>query len=266
MSNPVFNRDPVFSGRQSPQTLAPPSTIDAQSLEHAYAAPAATPTQAGRMTYDDVIVRTAGLLAIVLGVGAVAWWAANPALLVVGVLGGLVFGLINSFKREPSVPLIALYAAFEGLLLGSVSRYFEALYSGIVLQAVVATLGVFVVVLALFKSGKLRASGRAMRFFSVACLGYLVFCLANLALTWSGVMSGWGLRDVTIAGIPIGIAISILACLLATYSFVIDFEAIRRGVEAGAPRRYAWTGAFGLTVSLVWLYFEILRLLSYLRD
>ncbi|MDR3202033.1 MAG: Bax inhibitor-1/YccA family protein [Bifidobacteriaceae bacterium] len=263
MSNPAFNRSPVFNGTR--QAAAPQSTIDASTLQSMYAAPSATPVQAGRMTYDDVIVRTAGLLGIILAVGA-ATWVLAPQLALVGMIGALVFGLVNAFRREPSVPLILLYAVFEGMLLGGISKFFESAYNGIVLQAIAGTVGVFVAMLLAFRSGKVRASSKGVRFALIAMGGYLVFSLINMALIWSGAMDGWGLRSIEVAGVPIGIFISIFAVLLAAYSFVIDFDAVQRGVESGAPARYAWSGAFGLVVTLVWLYLELLRLLSYLRD
>ena len=96
--------------------------------------------------------------------------------------------------------------------------------------------------------------------------GYFLFSLVNMALVWTGVMPGYGMRSWEIAGIPVGLVVSILAVLLGTYALIIDFDQIKQGVQAGIPRKYAWTGAFGLTVTLVWLYLEFLRILSYLRD
>ncbi|MDR0431981.1 MAG: Bax inhibitor-1/YccA family protein [Bifidobacteriaceae bacterium] len=259
MSNPVFSRNQVFAGTR------PYTEISATTLEQAYQQPAATPYDTGRMTYDDVIVKTAGMLAIVV-VAGVATWMFAPPLMFVGVLGGLVLGLICSFKREPNRALILGYAVFQGMALGGISGFFEAAYSGIILQAVLATLAVFTAVLLLFRSGKVRATPKLTRFVLVAMLGYVIFSIVNLVLVWTHVLPDFGIRSVTVAGIPLGLLISAFAILLGAYSFLIDFEFIKTGVESGAPGRYAWTAAFGLTVTLIWLYLEFLRLLSYLRN
>jgi uncharacterized YccA/Bax inhibitor family protein len=230
-----------------------------------YQQPAATEYHTGRMTYDDVIVKTAALLGLVV-VAGVLTWKFMPQLTFVGILGGLVIGLICAFKREPNRGLIIAYAVLEGMALGGISGIFEAAWSGIILQAVVATLAVFAAVLLLYRSGRIRATPKMTRFVLAAMLGYVIFSVINLALVWTNVLPDYGIRSFTVAGIPIGIAISIFAILLGAYSFLIDFESIRAGVESGAPVRYSWTAAFGLTVTLIWLYLEFLRLLSYFRD
>jgi uncharacterized YccA/Bax inhibitor family protein len=178
-----------------------------------------------------------------------------------------VLGFVNAFKREPSVPLILLYAAFEGLAVGGLSGFFEARWSGIVLQAVLATFAVFGVTLALFASGKVRASKRATKVFLIAIVGYLVFSGINFILMITGaVPNAFGLRGVEIFGIPLGLVIGVLAVLLAAYSLVLDFDAIQKGVKAGAPRKYGWSAAFGLTVTIVWLYLELLRIIAIFRS
>jgi uncharacterized YccA/Bax inhibitor family protein len=266
MSNPVFNQSPAFNGRAA--TLAPESTVTAEQLDAMYASPAAGPAQTGRLTYDDVIVKTAGLLAVVAGTGAASWSLTPqmPWLWIVGAVVGLVLGLVNAFKRQPSPALICVYAAFEGLFVGGISRFYEAWTSGVVIQALAATAAVFVAVLILFANGKVRASGKFTKIFMVAMFGYLLFALINFALVMTGVLPGFGMYQSNIAGIPIALGIGILVVIMAAYSFVLDFDAIKQGVQQGAPRAYAWTAAFGLLVTVVWLYLELLRLLSILRD
>ena len=101
----------------------------------------------------------------------------------------------------------------------------------------------------------------------MATFGYGIFCLINLGLMATGATTGaWGLRSMTIMGIPLGIPLGILAVVLASLFLAIDFESIENGVRNGLPQRYAWAGAFGLVLTIVWLYVEFLRLLSYLRD
>jgi len=137
-------------------------------------------------------------------------------------------------------------------------------------QAVLGTFCVFAVTLALFKSGKVRATPKAMKFFMIAMLGYLVFSLVNLALMMFGVLDNqWGARgmDISIMGIsiPLGVLIGLVAIGLAAFSLIMDFTSIEEGVRAGVDARYSWTAAFGLTVTLIWLYVEILRVLAILR-
>lgn len=281
MSNPVFNSSPVFGARtrrqQAPMAIGTSGAVlaDASTLESMYGAPSATSVDTGRMTYDDVIVKTAGLLAVLVISAAVTWFVA-PELFFVGMIVGLVLGLVNSFKRNPSPLLITLYAVAEGVFLGGISFFVENAFGSqggtqlgldsVVLQALLATGATFVATLLLFTSGRVRVTPKATRFFLVAMVGYGLFSLINLGLMWFGGMPGWGLNsEVSIMGIPLGVFIGIFAVGLAAYSLIMDFDSIKRGVERGVPARMAWTAAFGLVVTLVWLYLEFLRLLAILR-
>jgi uncharacterized YccA/Bax inhibitor family protein len=178
---------------------------------------------------------------------------------------GFVLAMVNTFKKEPSPALVLAYAFFEGVFVGGISMLYAIIFGGsIVPMAVFGTLGVVGVTLALFASGKVRASKRATQIFLVAMVGYVAFSLVNAGLMVFGVTdSMFGLRDgVEIFGIPLGIPLGILVVLLAAYSLVLDFDSVKRGVTAGAPRKYAWTAAFGIMVTVVWLYLEILRLIA----
>jgi uncharacterized YccA/Bax inhibitor family protein len=276
MSNPVFENSPYFSDPKKSRQGAGAGTyqpaVSAQQvaqLEETFAAPPAAPVHTGRLTYDDVIIKTAGLLALVVVSAAVAWFVfpGNVLVMAVGVIGGLVLGLVNAFKREPKPGLIVGYALFEGLFLGGISWIFEANYGGIVLQAVLATFATFAVTLALFTSGKVRVTPKSTRILLIALIGYAVFSLVNVMLMVFGAVDDpWGLRGATIMGIPLGLLIGAVAVFLAAWCLVMDFDAVKRGVEAGVPRKYAWSAAFGITVTLVWLYIEFLRLLAIFRD
>ena len=273
MSNPVFNNSAVFGeprrGRgttvqphsyaQAPYGATAQAGVDAATLEQMYGAPPATSRETGRLTYDDVIVKTAGLFAVLLVTGALTWMFA-PQLFFVGMIVGLVLGLVNAFKKNPSPALIIAYAAAEGVFLGGISFMFESQWQGIVLQAVLATAATFAACLVLFRSGKVRVTPKFTRWLLVAMGGYLVFSLVNLGLVWFGVLDGWGMRNG-----PLGVVIGLVAVGLASASLIVDFDAIKRGVEQGAPAKFAWTAAFGLVVTLVWLYLEFLRLLAILR-
>ena len=236
---------------------------DAQ-LQQMYNQPAAGPADTGRMTFDDVIVKTAACLGVLLVGAAVTMFVSMglaSLLMIVGALGGFVLALVNTFKKQPSPALILAYAGLEGLFLGGLTRVLDTMYPGVGLQAVLGTLSVFTVTLLLFKSGKVRATPKAMKFFMIAIVGYALFSVVNLVMMVTGLTTEpFGLRS----GI-IGIAIGILAIGLAAFSLVMDFTSIEAGVRSGAPQRFSWTAAFGLTVTLVWLYVEIIRLLAILR-
>ncbi len=272
MSNPVFSNSPAFSPkaaqRQASKDAATATAVPiptAAQLDAHLALPDATASQMDRMSYEDTIVKTA-VSFLVLVVGAAVGWA-FPIVLFPALIVGLVLGLVNSFKREPSPALILIYSLAEGALVGAVSAWYNQAYgSGIVPMAVFGTLGVVAVTLALFASGKVRASKRATKIFLVAIVGYLAFSVVNLGLMLFGVTKSMnGLRDVVIPGtsIPLGVPLGILVVIMAAYSLVIDFDFVQRGVQTGQPRRYGWTAAFGIVVTVVWLYLEILRLISY---
>jgi uncharacterized YccA/Bax inhibitor family protein len=255
MANPTFSRNPAFNGRGG----APTQEVTPESLQAMYNAPSATAVDTGRMTYEDTITKTTGLFAVLLVGAAVGWLV--PGLAILGALVGFVLGLVNSFKRSPSVPLIVAYAAFEGLFVGGISAIFEARFPGLAVQAVLATLVVVGVVLALFRSGKIRASAKATKIFMIAMVSYLVFSLVNFGLVAFGVLdSPFGLRS----GV-IGLLIGAAAVLMASYSLVLDFDFIQRAVRSGQPRKLGWQAAFGLMVTVVWLYVEFLRIFAILR-
>jgi uncharacterized YccA/Bax inhibitor family protein len=274
VGSPIFARSDVFGEKASAAGYAPTGAqgqqaqygqqygaTDAATLNTMYGAPSATPVDTGRLTYDDVIVKTGGLLALLVAVGAVTW-VAFPQLFFVGAIVGLVLGLVNAFKREPSPVLIVAYTVAQGVFLGGISSVFEAQWSGIVLQAVLATVCTFGACLWLFRSGRVRVTPRFTRWLLFAMVGYLVFSLVNLVMMFAGVGDGgFGpLREG-----PLGIIVGLVAVGLASASLIVDFDAIQRGVRNGAPKKYAWSAAFGLMVTLIWLYLEFLRLLAILR-
>jgi uncharacterized YccA/Bax inhibitor family protein len=264
-------------GQQAPGQVMDPrngwgtqQNMTDEQLRQMYNQPAAGPADTGRMTFDDVIVKTAACLGVLMAGAAVTLFVSMglaSMLMIVGALGGFVLALVNTFKKQPSPALILTYAGLEGLFLGGLTRILDGLYPGVGLQAVIGTLSVFAVTLLLFKSGKVRATPKAMRFFMIATIGYAVFAIINLVMMWTGAVdSPFGLRtSVEIFGIPLGVFIGLLAIGLAAFSLIMDFTSIEAGVQSGAPQRFSWTAAFGLTVTLVWLYVEIIRLLAILR-
>ena len=257
-NNPVLGRG-FGQGQQyaSWNTAPPPSAGDLQDMYNrpAYAPPARF------MTLDDVVTKTAITLGVVFLTGAVAWIFNLGALAIVGALVGFVLALVISFRQSTSPALILSYAAAEGVFLGAISRVFNDVYPGIAIQAVVGTAGVFAGMLFVYKTGAIRVTPRFTRWLLGAPIGVVVLMLVNLiaSLFTDG---GLGLRD----GGPLAIGFSLLCIGIAAFTFLLDFDMIDKGIKQGAPERFAWYAAFGLTVTLVWLYLEILRLLSYFRE
>lgn len=281
MANPVFDRldkqitkgDYAGFGRGS--AASPQSggggvqdSLNPQQLQDLYNQPAAGPAQMGRVTLDDVIMKTLGLFSIVVLVGAVTWVTVagniglSLPLMLVGMFGGLGVGLVIAFKKTISVPLIVLYAVLEGVVVGAISVVFEQQWPGIVSTAVIATVCTFAGMLLGYKTGLIKVTDKSRRIFGMAIMGYLLFGLVNLVAAFMGVGSGFGIGGTG----PIGIAISVLGVGLASYSLAIDFDSVSRAVNAQLPEKYSWLLAHGFIVTLVWLYLEILRLLARLRE
>ncbi|GAB7040480.1 MULTISPECIES: Bax inhibitor-1/YccA family protein [Catenuloplanes] len=224
----------------------------------------AAPPAVRPMTIDDVVVRTVALLAITALSAAAAWVlipapVALPALIGAAVIG-LVLGLVLSFMRMANPILIGVYAVAEGVFLGLVSRVYESLYDGIVLQATTATFGVFFLMAILYRARVIRATPKFARIMISIMVGLFAVMMINLVFALFGVNTG--LRD----GSPLAIGFSLVCIVVASLSFVLNFAEIEEGARMGLPQKYAWTAAFGILVGLVWLYLEILRLLSFLQD
>lgn len=220
------------------------------------------PIPAGeRLTMNDVMVKTGINLGLVAVGAAVAWYM--PVLMLLGLVGGLVLGLVNSFKKKVSPVLVMAYALMEGLLLGGLSAVVDMRYPGVAIQAVLATLVVAGTTLALFANGKLRATPKLNKIFMIGAIGYMAY--GFISILGAGIF-GSSLNSFSIGGIPLGLVVGLFAVALATYSLLLDFTTTSEAVEAGLPERESWRLAFGLTASLVWLYVEILRVLMYLAS
>ncbi len=266
LNNPAF-RNEAFSSQGA---VAAAQDVSAQQLDEIYNRPSA-PVQGEVMTVENTIQKTVFTFAILLAGAAVGWLTAPavPFLWIGAGLVGFVLALVNIFKKEPSAPLILAYSAAQGVFVGGISAFYEQQFPGIVLQAVIATFVVVGVTLALFASGKIRASKRATKIFLIAMIGYAVFSLVNLGIMIFGGANGnpWGLRgDVEIFGIPLGVVLGVFVVILAAYSLVLDFDFIQKGANNKAPAKYGWTGAFGIMVTVIWLYLELLRMLAIARN
>lgn len=274
MQNPAFRNAAFQNGAQGASTA-----VSTARLQEMYEQPAYQRPDTDSMTIQDALTKSTLSFAILIAGAVIGWIAVSAALqnatstapamgIFIGAgLVALVLGFINVFKREPSPALILFFAAAQGVLVGGISMFYELMEPGIVFQAVLATLVVVGVTLALFASGKIRASKKATKIFLIVMVAYLAFSLINVVLMLTGASDDpWGLRgSVTLFGIPLGVILGLLAVLLGAYSLVLDFDFIQRGVRNGAPRKYGWTAAFGIMVTVVWLYLEILRLIAIAR-
>ncbi|RCV54415.1 Bax inhibitor-1/YccA family protein [Marinitenerispora sediminis] len=220
-----------------------------------------TSADARPMTIDDVVIRTGLVLAVVAAAAVVSFFIPNPVLIFGGMIVALVLGLVISFKQSTNPALIFSYAVAEGLFLGGISRIFEmsagVATGGLVTQAIFGTIFAFGAMLALYAFRIVRVTNTFVKVVSAALIAAVVLLLANLVIGLFNGGVGLGLRE---AG-PLGIIVSLVLILVACATLAIEFRGIEDGIQAGLPHRFAWQCAFGLTVSLVWLYIEILRLL-----
>ena len=220
------------------------------------------------MTLAGTVNKTGILLICVVATAAWSWSrffrastsdAALP--LGIGLVGGSVVAMVTIFKKEWSPITAPLYALLEGLALGGISAMFERRYHGIAIQAVGLTFGTLFVLLMAYQSGVIRVTEKFKLGVVAATGGIAVFYLAQFVLGFFGVhfaaLNGSGL---------LGIGFSVVVVIVAALNLVLDFDFIESGVSAGAPKYMEWYGAFGLIVTLVWLYLEILRLLSKIND
>ncbi len=280
-SNPVFDRIERdakqgyagFDGSRNSGSVQPyPGqqgwTPTPDHLQDMYQRPAAGPVQTGRVTMDDVVMKTLTLFGIVLAGAAFGWIVSdrNPALgqmfWLGGMIGTLILGLVIAFKKTVSVPLILGYAALEGLFVGAVSNFFNDFYGeGLVTTAVVATLATFAGMFLAYKSGLIKVTSKFRRIVTLAIFGYAIFAVVNFIFAMvSDTPFGFGGTG------GLGIAISLFAVGLASLSLALDFDSIDQAIRSGAPQQYSWLLAHGVIVTLVWLYIEFLRLLARMRD
>jgi len=263
-NNPVFGRG-FGSAQQSSWGAAPAQQYGAPAYADPYAAPspyAATTTR--YMTMDDVVTKT-GLSFLVTVLAAAVTWAlpgqAAWGLALPAVLVAFVLGLVIAFKQIANPIATLSYGGLYGVALGAISEAFNDVYPGIVMQALIGTFGVFAGMLVVYKTGAIRVTPKLTRWVIGALVGALVLSLANF-VAYFFMADGLGLR----AGGPIAIGFSLLMIGIAAFMLLLDFDMADEAIRRGAPAKFAWYIAFGLLVTVVWLYMEILRLLSYFRE
>lgn len=225
---------------------------------------------ANAMTLNGTVNKTGFLLLLSVLTAAFAWSKTFTAagelapganiFLIGGALGGFVLALVTTFKKEWSPVTAPLYALLEGFFLGTVSAVYDARFQGIVLQAVLLTFGTLFALLFAYRSGLIRATENFKLGVVAATGGIMLIYLATIGLGFFGIHIPY----IHESGI-IGIGFSLFVVVVAALNLVLDFDFIETGVEAGAPKYMEWYGAFGLMVTLVWLYLEFLRLLAKLQ-
>jgi len=279
-SNPVFRSLPRQQGG-----YAQFGTGTAQMQRGSYQGDPYAPYQEARpsrpLTIDDVVTKTGITLAVLTAAAVVSFFmvASSPALamplMLVGAFGGLALVLVATFgRKQDSPPLVLSYAVLEGLFLGAISfaLTFQVSVGGgrsvnagaMIGEAVLGTLGVFFGMLVVYKTGAIRVTPKFTRMVVAALFGAVFLMLGNFVLALFGVGGGTGLG--LRSGGTLAIIFSLVMIGIAAFSFLIDFDAADQMIRAGAPEKAAWGIALGLTVTLVWLYIEILRLLSYLQN
>jgi uncharacterized YccA/Bax inhibitor family protein len=219
-----------------------------------------------RMTVQGTLRKTGLLFALLIAtaIGAAGVCSVQKGLIfpvvLVGGIGGLILALIASFKPQTAPTTAPLYAMVEGLFIGAISLVFDSRYPGIVIQAVACTLGVAAVMLVLYSTGVIKATARFKAVVLGATLGIALVYLVSFIAGMAGARVPF-LNDAT----PLGIGISVFTSAVAALNLIIDFDFIETNAAEGAQKSMEWYGAFGLTVTLVWLYVEMLRLLRKLR-
>jgi uncharacterized YccA/Bax inhibitor family protein len=213
------------------------------------------------LTVDDVVIKTSITAGTALVTGVLTalsgqYWLVLPAFII-----GLVLSLVVIFRQSSNPALILGYSAAMGVALGGISGVFNSIYPGIAVQAVIGTAGVFLGMLVVYKTGAVRVTPRFQRWMMGALIGVLVLVLVRfVSQAFFGDALGMG------SGGFLSIVISLVIIGVAAFSLLLDFDMADRAVREGAPANVSWYIAFGLMTTLVWLYIEILRLLSYFRE
>jgi uncharacterized YccA/Bax inhibitor family protein len=255
--NPAFSRRGAF-GAQRQATGYDPSP---QQLQDMYNAPSYAPPATRTMTVDDVVVRGFLMLGTLVVAGALAWVLNPPPIVaIVSLIVGLVFWAIMTFGNKANAFLALGFAASYGVSVGIVSHAYNTFYNGVVFQAVVGTALAFGAMLAVHTLRIIRVTPKFTRYVIAAGFALMGLMVVNVLFQVFGADEGIGIRD---PGNPIAYVFSIVAILVGCFFLLLDFAAVEEGVAAGAPEKFAWYCAFGLTLSLVWIYLELLRFLSY---
>lgn len=211
----------------------------------------------GAMTVGGTINKT-GILFLILLLGAsISWYQPAPVFVWGGAIGGFILAMVTIFKKEWSPITAPIYAGLEGLFLGGISLMYEQAYDGIVYNAILLTLGIFAAMLMAYRTGLINVTKRFRMGVVAATGGIALVYFASIILSFFGInislIHGTGLM---------GIGFSLIIVGVAALNLALDFDMIQKGAEANAPKYFEWFTSFGLMITLVWLYIEILRLLA----
>ena len=280
-NNPVFRRSEEFNSANAygNQTYAgnggytDPSTWSTGAPGQPGVPGQAPVATGGPMTIDGVVQKTAISLAVVI-LTAAATWILTPgidadtttadisgliAAATIGSLAAFVLSMVNSFKRVISPALVLLFCAAEGVALGGISKVFEMAYPGVVMSAVLGTFGAFAGTLAVYKFFNIKVTDKFRRMVIAAMFGMIGISLIEVVLSLFGAEIG------LFGDGGIGLIFAVLGLGLGVFMLVLDFDFVEQGVANGLPDREGWRAAFAMTVSLVWIYTNLLRILAILR-
>jgi len=222
-----------------------------------------TLSSSDQMTIEGTVNKTAISLLLLVGTGYFTFDVISPVLLIGAGIGGFILALVTIFKKEWAPITVPLYAILEGALLGGISYLYNASYNGIVTNAILLTVGILVSLLIAYRSGYIKATENFKLGIFAATGGIAIVYFVNFIMGFFG--SGLGVMSINNAS-PLSIGFSIVVVIIASLNLVLDFDFIEEGAEKGAPKYMEWYGAFGLLVTLIWLYLEILRLLAKLNS
>lgn len=212
------------------------------------------------MTVGGTINKTAMLFLVLLLGASISWYQPSPLFIWGGAIGGFIIAMVTIFKKEWSPITAPIYAGLEGLFLGGISLQYANMYDGIVFNAVLLTIGVFAAMLMAYRSGLIKVTKRLRMGIVAATGGIALVYIASFILSFFGInislIHGSGLM---------GIGFSLIVVGVAAFNLVLDFDMIEKGAQAKAPEYFEWYASFGLMITLVWLYIELLRLLSKLQ-
>ena len=270
MANPAFN-DKTYDrfGQGTPEESGygyGSPTTPYGGYAQAQAVPQA---QSEVMTVEGTINKTLILFALLLASGAFSWsllMAGNALvlpLMIGGALGAFIVGIVTSFRPQNAAITAPIYAVLEGLALGAISALFQSVQHGIVAQAVGLTLAVFATMLTLYRTGLIKVTEKLKMGIIAATAGLCVVYMMNWVLVMFGVMA---IHNTLWSNGPVGIGISVLIAGVAAFNLLLDFDLIDRGVARRVPKFMEWYAGYGLMVTIVWLYLELLRLLLKLRQ
>ena len=213
------------------------------------------------MTIQGTVNKTAFALLLLLVTATISWNNPNSAYIIIGILGGFIVAIITIFKQEWAPITVPIYALLEGLALGAISWIFEQSYPGIVAQAIFCTLGTLFALLLAYKSKLIKPTENFKLGVVAATGGIAMIYMISIIMS----LFGSGIPVIHEAT-PMGILFSLFVVVIAALNLVLDFDFIEQGAEMGAPKHMEWYGAFGLLVTLIWLYLEMLRLLAKMRS